>query len=119
MQLKTFYDESKIFINYSYLTPVTKINNKYYKKLINYLLSKKYLVNKSSIIEVGSNNGLFLKLLNKYSNDVIGIDPSKIASIEAKKIGVKTINAFFNRDFLKKYQKKKRFNNLQACICTQ
>ena len=107
LQLKTFYDESKIFINYSYLTPVTKINNDYYKKLINYLLSKKYLVNKSSIIEVGSNNGLFLKLLNKYSNDIIGIDPSKIAAIEAKKIGLKTINSFFNRDYLKKYPKKK------------
>lgn len=112
LQLKNFYNESDIFVDYSYLTPDTKINNIHYKNLIAYLLKKKYLKKKISIIEIGSNNGLFLKHLKKYSNDIIGVDPSHLAASEANRDDINTNVAFFDKKYIKKYPQKK---NLIIC----
>lgn len=55
------------------------------------------------VFEIGSNDGLFLKLLQKKFNcQVLGIDPSKLPRREALKKNIKTIPKFFNYKYSKK-----------------
>tara|TARA_X000000950_G_scaffold286385_1_gene395119 strand:- start:1521 stop:2825 length:1305 start_codon:yes stop_codon:yes gene_type:complete len=55
------------------------------------------------VFEIGSNDGLFLKLLKKKFNcQVLGIDPSKLPRQEALKNNIETIPKFFNYKYSKK-----------------
>ena len=66
-------------------------------------MGKKKFIKKnvSKIIEVGSNDGTFLKNFSKKNFDVLGFEPSKNVSDLANKIGIKSINSFFNKNSLK------------------
>ena len=58
---------------------------------------KKYLKTDSKLIEIGSNDGTFLKNFINSSINSIGFEPSENTALEAKKKGVKTINSFFSQ----------------------
>jgi len=51
--------------------------------------------NKKNILDIGSNDGTFLKNF-KIDWNILGVDPSKQANVLAKKYKIKTINKFFN-----------------------
>ncbi|MDO8488680.1 MAG: class I SAM-dependent methyltransferase, partial [Candidatus Omnitrophota bacterium] len=51
----------------------------------------------AKVLEVGSNDGIFLKaLMDEGYSDVIGIEPAQDAQASAKKIGVRTIPGYFD-----------------------
>jgi len=58
---------------------------------------KKYLKTDSKLIEIGSNDGTFLKNFINSNINSIGFEPSENTALEAKKKGVKTINSFFSQ----------------------
>jgi len=82
---------------------------KHFKKTINFL-SKNYIKNIKFAFEIGSNDGLFLKLIkDKYNCKILGIDPSSQPVKVALRNDIPTIQDFFNtKNFLKikkKYEK--------------
>ncbi len=70
---------------------------------------KKFINPDSKIVEIGSNDGTFLKNFVNDKNRIIGFEPSQNVAEIAKKNKIPTVNEFFNKksvenlnDFLKK-----------------
>jgi len=76
-------------------------------------IKKKYLKNDGSILEIGSNDGTFLKNFNK--NFKIGFEPSRSVHKVAISRGISSINKFFNQSNISSFlKKKKKFNVIVA-----
>ena len=68
-----------------------------------------YLKSNSKVIEIGSNDGTFLKNFKDSSIDFIGFEPSSNVAQIATKQGIKTQNSFFNLESVESisdYKKK-------------
>ena len=68
----------------------------HFKSYANFV--RKYLNTNSKLIEIGSNDGTFLKNFSNNSNNIIGFEPSKNVAVLAQKNKVPTINSFFNTE---------------------
>lgn len=83
----------------------SKIVKHFNKTILDF--KKKFNPKVIKAFEVGSNDGLFLKLLkNKFKCDVLGIDPSRIPARNAIKNQIPTIIDFFDHKKSKKIKKK-------------
>ncbi len=91
--------------NYPFYTASSKFMVSHFEKFS--LWIKKYFSNnkKFKILEIGSNDGTFLKNFKK--NYHVGIEPSKSVHKDAIKNNVNSENKFFNYKTIKKYIKKK------------
>ena len=68
--------------------------NNHFKK-VSLEIKKNYLKNKKKkILEIGCNDGIFLKNFKKYNH--LGIEPSKNVYKIAKQNSLNVINNFFN-----------------------
>lgn len=108
LQLSECLNENLLYSNYNYLTPDSKILSSHYQELANYINHKIGKINKLSILEIGSNNGLLLKHLSKNAMHVLGVDPAENVAKIANEGGIETINDFFNINIVKEIQNKKR-----------
>ena len=98
IQLRHCLDIDELFTNYSYMTPDAISLDKQYKKIIKYLSNSKILNAEMQCLEIGSNTGKFLKQLQPYVKNILGVEPaSNIAEI-AKNDGVNTVCKFFNEE---------------------
>ena len=79
-----------------------------------YLHSKFRIKKNELIIDIGSNDGIFLNFLKKKGCKIIGIEPSIKHAKIANKNGIKTINSFFNDQVVNSILK----NNKKAKIIT-
>ena len=86
--------------NYPFYTSSSSFMINHFKKYAKW--SKKYLNKKSKIIEIGSNDGTFLKNFDLKKENMIGFEPSKNVSDFAKKRGLNSLNEFFNSSNLNK-----------------
>ena len=83
--------------NYSYTADNSPVSRSHFFNIAKIINKKFKLKSKTSIIEIGSNDGTFLKYIKKLSNtNILGVDPSKFMCDIAKKRGIKTYNNFFN-----------------------
>ena len=80
--------------NYPFFTSSSKHMIEHFKSYANFV--KKYLNTNSKLIEIGSNDGTFLKNFSNNSNNIIGFEPSKNVAELAQKNKIPTINSFFN-----------------------
>ena len=80
--------------NYPFFTSSSKHMIEHFKSYANFV--RKYLNTNSKLIEIGSNDGTFLKNFSNNSNNIIGFEPSKNVAELAQKNKVPTINSFFN-----------------------
>ena len=87
--------------NYPFYTSSSNYMKYHFKKFANWAKKKFIKKNLSKIVEVGSNDGTFLKNFSKKNFDVLGFEPSKNVSDLANKIGIKSVNSFFNKNNLK------------------
>ncbi len=81
--------------NYPFFTGSSEYMKTHFKKYANFV--KKYIKSNSKIIEIGSNDGTFLKNFNGQSNKVLGFEPSKNVADVSIKNGIPTLNSFFNK----------------------
>jgi methylation protein EvaC len=86
--------------NYPFFTGSSEYMKSHFKGYAKFV--KKYLKTNSKIIEIGSNDGTFLKNFYSLKNQILGIEPSKSVADEAIKNNIPTINEFFNTDNVKK-----------------
>ena len=99
--------ERYIQTNYSYTSDNSPVSQKHFKDIALKII-KKFKINKTkSVIEIGSNDGTFLKLIKDNSNSkVLGVDPSAVMCKLANKKKINSINIFFNQSNSNKIQKK-------------
>jgi SAM-dependent methyltransferase len=93
--------------DYSYTSDNSVVSRNHFYQ-ISKLINKKFKIKaKHSIIEIGSNDGTFLRYINEISKvNVLGVDPSKFMCNLAKKRGVRTYNDFFTFNNSKKIKNK-------------
>ena len=76
-------------------------------------VKKKFLNKKSKIIEIGSNDGSFLKNFKKHNFEHLGFEPSKnIVDYSKKHNQVNVFNGFFNINNVKKFKQYKSKTDL-------
>ena len=90
--------------NYPFYTSSSNAMTKHFKEYANWI-KKKYLRKNGSILELGSNDGVFLKNFGK-NNFSVGFEPSKSVHDVALTKNIKSINKFFNLKNIKNLIKK-------------
>lgn len=96
-QLSYTVKKEIMFSDHTYLSGSTKSLSIHFKTIsedLNKKFNKKKL--KKNILDIGSNDGTFLKHFKELGWEVLGIESSKRISEIANKTGIKTINKFFN-----------------------
>lgn len=106
IQLSKTPDSKKMFGDtYEYKTSLSNLMVEHIKKKIRYLKKKNYVKNKSTILDIGSNDGTFLNNFDQ-SHKLFGVDPSaeKFKKLYKKKINI--INNFFSKKNINNFTKK-------------
>ena len=115
VQLGYIVNKEKMFLNHEYLSGSNYQLIKHFDKIssrISNLFSKKNF----SILDIGSNDGSFLKKFKKNKNiNTTGIESCQKISKIASRQGIKTVNKFFNyKTALKLDNKKQGFDCIHA-----
>ncbi len=93
--------------NYPFFTGSSKGMISHFKSYANWV-KRKYISNLNYLIEIGSNDGTFLKNFKNTNVKTLGFEPSKNVANISRKRGIKTINQFFN---FKNVKKNKNLKN--------
>jgi 2-polyprenyl-3-methyl-5-hydroxy-6-metoxy-1,4-benzoquinol methylase len=96
-QIEKNISPKKIFTQYSHLSGASQTNIKHLKNVYNFIIKKKKISSKSKILEIGCNDGSLLKILNKKTNNIVGVDPAKNLVKNIKGKYLELISDFFNR----------------------
>ena len=107
-QLRHCLEKEQLYSHYTYLTPDTASLNDHYKNIVDYLSANNYLNKEIHCLEIGSNNGRFLKFLEPYVKSVLGVDPAKNVVSVASSLGIETIVDFFSKDVISKIKDKNK-----------
>ena len=99
--------------NYPFFTSSSKHMIKHFKDYSKWI-KKYYFKDPKKVIEIGSNDGTFLKNFMSKKTKILGIEPSKNVAKVAKKNKVNTINKFFT---YKTALTLKKFINKTDLIC--
>ena len=86
----------------NYLSRPASTNPKLREMYLDYCKELGKLSNGGSVLEVGSNDGLFLELFKQIGVKAIGIEPAKNLIDFANKRGVKTINGYVSQETVSK-----------------
>ena len=78
--------------NYPFFTSSSKGMVKHFKSYANWI--KRYKKNLKNLIEIGSNDGTFLKNFKNKSINLIGFEPSKNVCEISRKNGIKQLISF-------------------------
>ena len=107
VQLLNIVDPHILYGDYIYESSSSPDLKKHFSLYADYLFDKNYLKKNSKILDVGSNDGLFLDFLKKKGADTFGVDPAKkVAEISAKK-GHKIFCEYLNRNLVEKIKNLK------------
>ena len=119
-QLNDFPNPKKMFNKeYPFYTGSSMHMKTHFKDYADWI-KKEYLKNGSRLIEIGSNDGTFLKNFSNSSIDYLGFEPSENVAQEAIKDGINTKNTFFNLEnakSLKKFKGKTTVISAANVIC--
>ena len=109
LQLLDVVDKEYLFSNYLYMTSANQPIIEHFHEYVN-LVYRKFLKNRREkvVIEIGSNDGTFLKKFLKYDVDVLGIEPAKNLARISRSYKIKTENKFFNYNVAKKISNRKK-----------
>tara|TARA_B100000900_G_scaffold416097_1_gene449063 strand:+ start:7104 stop:9647 length:2544 start_codon:yes stop_codon:yes gene_type:complete len=101
-QLSVAVPSSKMFDEYLYLSSTSKSFRSHFENFAQKLKKEFNLKKSSTVVDIGSNDGIFLKPLIDLNINAIGIEPAKNLSKLANKNGLKTINSYFNNKVVNK-----------------
>ncbi len=101
---KMFHD------NYAFISGTSTFMDYHFQQTASWLIKNDYLNKnkKNKIVEIGSNDGIFLKNFNNKMDNIVayGFEPSKNVYELSKKKGAKGFNSFFSYKTAKSYFKK-------------
>ena len=111
-QLSYTVKKEVMFSDHTYLSGMTSSLANHFKNVAN-LLNKKFNEKneKKNILDLGSNDGTFLKQFNILGWNTLGIESSYEISKIANKNGIKTLNKFFNHEVAEEINQKFDFIN--------
>ena len=93
--------------NYPYESSLTKAGENHYHEFAKSIIKRFKLNEKDMVIDIGSNTGVLLEGFKKHELRVLGVDPAKNICNIAISRGIETHNSFFDKHFVKFFEKKK------------
>ena len=105
--------------NYPYFTSSSKYMVNHFKDFSKWIKNN-YFNDVKNIIEIGSNDGSFLKNFKSNKLNILGVEPSKNVADISKKNGINVINKFFTSktaNNLKKFKKQTDIICAANAIC--
>lgn len=98
VQIKETVDKESLFKKYFWVTGTSSTAQRFAQDFYNYTQHIKKLQKNDIVIEIASNDGTFLKPFIENNLKAIGVDPAKNIADIANMNGIKTINAFWNKE---------------------
>jgi SAM-dependent methyltransferase len=115
LQLKNTTNPKILYKNYWYVSGTNKTMTNHLKRLSIILKKKIKLKKKDSILDIGCNDGTFLKNFRTDLN-IYGVDPARNPTKLIKNKRIRLINNFFSRKNLEKHGVKKETFKLITSI---
>jgi len=101
-QLSFVVPPEKMFNDYLYVSSTSQSFVNHFNNLAETLINEFKLKSDSLVVDIGSNDGVFLKPINERGIRVVGVDPAENICRIANNNGIYTINSFFDRDVVDK-----------------
>jgi SAM-dependent methyltransferase len=100
-QLSYVVEPEKMFDNYLYVSSTASSFREHFSKAaINYI--EEFGLNSDDlVVDIGSNDGIFLRPLKEKGIKVVGVEPAKNVAKIANNNGIHTINDYFNENVVK------------------
>jgi len=92
VQLNTKISRERMFEDYYYLSSVNQGLVKHFENFAKELLGSRF------VVDIGSNDGIFLKPLREQGTPYLGVEPSLNVSKIANDNGLETLCSFFDRE---------------------
>jgi nucleoside-diphosphate-sugar epimerase/quercetin dioxygenase-like cupin family protein len=106
VQLNYVVKPEEMFSNYLYVSSTAKSFRNHFENAAIEYISRFGLDQDSLVVDIGSNDGVFLKPLMERGVRVVGVEPAKNISDLANSAGVTTVNSFFNSSTVVKIKDK-------------
>ena len=102
--------------NYAFMSSTSKNMQKHFRQVAD-MIKKKFLKNKSNIMEIGCNDGIFLQNFRRFNH--LGVEPSKNVCQISKSKKLNVVNSFFNKQLIDKKKLVNKFDIIFAAnvIC--
>ena len=97
-QLSYVVPPEKLFDHYLYVSSTAASFRNHFKEAADHYIESYKLNQDSLVIDIGSNDGVFLKPLQEKGVQVLGVEPAKNVAKIAEENGVPTLNSYFNQD---------------------
>lgn len=95
-QLSVAVPAKKMFDNYVYLSSTSKKFRDHFKNIAKELKTDFNLNSSSLVVDIGSNDGIFLEPMTNYGVNCIGIEPARNVSKIAKLKGLNSLTEYFS-----------------------
>ena len=95
-QLSIVVPPGKMFDNYLYVSSTSPVFRKHFEQAASQYIQEFGLTADSLVLDIGSNDGVFLKPLKEHGIRVVGMEPAKNLAQKANDSGVDTVNDYFN-----------------------
>ena len=98
LQLLDVINPGVLFKNYVYVTGTSKVFVNHFEDYVAFVVGEYGPESGSLVIDIGSNDGTFLKAFSKAGFRVLGVDPACDIVAQANADGIETIAGFFSTD---------------------
>jgi nucleoside-diphosphate-sugar epimerase/SAM-dependent methyltransferase/dTDP-4-dehydrorhamnose 3,5-epimerase-like enzyme len=96
VQLSHVVPPEILFDNYLYVSSTTESFRKHFSDAAKKYMDRFNLSEKSTVVDIGSNDGIGLIPFKKMGVNVLGVEPAKNIAEIATNNGIKTLNAYFD-----------------------
>ena len=106
IQLLDVVNPKVLFSRYSYFSGKSSGLVRHFEEYANNVIAKNELKKCSFVVDIGSNDGVFLKFFKEKGIKVLGIDPAENVSKFANESGIETLPEMFDSKLAEKIRKK-------------
>lgn len=106
VQLADVVDPNILFKDYVYVSSTSSVFVAHFDAFAKKIFTRFNLSSKSLVVDIGSNDGIFLKPFRQLGARVLGVEPDTHIASLAKKAGIPTVSEFFTPETAKKLVKK-------------
>ena len=85
-----------MFVDHGYLTGTTRSIRTHFKEVVDGLTSRMKFNAGDYVLDIGGNDGTFLKEVKKKGIDVLNVDSGKLQAQRSEEAGIPCMNRFFN-----------------------
>jgi len=96
VQLPVVVDPERLFRDYKYVSGTSPSFVDHFRRYAGSIIQELGIPRGSRVVDVGSNDGTFLRFFQEAGMDVLGIDPAVDIARKATNSGIKTVSEFFN-----------------------